>query len=39
MFNLFQREWDLVSATNIVERNETNVCCNYVITMVDEKGE
>jgi len=39
MFNLFQREWDLVIATNIIERKETNACYDYVLTMVDEKGE
>ena len=38
MFNLFQREWDLIAATNIYKKKmEANG--EYVITMVDENGE
>ena len=38
MFNLFQREWDLIAATNIYKKKmEANG--EYLITMVDENGE
>ena len=40
MFNLFQREWDLIAATNIYKKKkETEAHGEYVITMVDENGE
>ena len=39
MFDLFQREWDLITTSNILERKEMEAQCDYVITMVDEKGK
>ena len=39
IFDFFQREWDLITASSILERKETEARFDYVITMVDEKGK